>query len=196
MLCLGSMVFGINYKKIKPHQLIWAGFVLALILFVICIISRPESLGHNDGLSYFGAVWWTVVPYSVAFLSYGTFCWLASNKVPDKSRSAKFIKWFLRLMAIMLVGLILTPHTVINSVHKTFGSTLFASQLLLSMYLFYKNPKQFYVFILIIIMFASGLFSAAFLFSSAGFMIQAQIIYQFAFVVLVTHYLKILNKLK
>jgi hypothetical protein len=190
------MVFGSNYKKIKPQQLIWAGFVLALILFTICIISRPESLGHNDGLSYFGAVWWTVIPYSVAFLSYGTFCWLASNKIAGKSHGGKIIKWFLRLMAVVLVGLILTPHTIINPIHKTFGSTLFASQLLLSMYLFYKNPKQFYVFILIIIMFASGLFSAAFLFSATGFMIQAQIIYQFAFVILLTQYLKILNKLK
>lgn len=190
------MFLGLDYKKIKPHQLIWAGFITAIIIFVFCIIARPESLGHNDGLSYFGAVWWTVIPYSIAFAQYAVFCWLASNKIKPTKLSSKIIRWFLRLMAVLLIGLIITPHTIINPLHKAFGSTLFASQLLLSMYLFYQNKKQFYIFLLIIIMLASGLFSASFLFSSAGFMIQAQIIYQLAFVVLLIHYLKRIDKIK
>ena len=189
------MILGINYKSVKPHQLVWTGFLAATILFVLCIVSRPESLGHNDGLSYFGAVWWTVVPYTIAFSTYALFCWLASNKVPSTNRSSKLMHWLLRLMAVLLFGLIITPHTVINSIHKVFGSTLFASQILLSVYLYYKNPKKLYILLLIAVMFVSGLFSAAFLFTPSGFMIQAQIVYQLAFVVLLTHYLKISKKL-
>ena len=92
-------------------------------------------------------------------------------------------------MAALLIGLVITPHTVINSVHKVFGSTLFASQLILSLYLLYTKGKNYWMFILVIIMFTSGIFSAAFLTSASGFMIQAQIIYQIAFVLVLNYYL-------
>lgn len=189
------MVLGINYKKIKPQQLVWTGFIFAMMLFILCIVSRPESLGHNDGLSYFGAVWWTIIPYSIAFIIYGACCLLASFKLRRVGQSITVMRWMLRLMPVLLVGLVITPHTLINPLHKTFGSALFALQLMASMYLFYKNKKEFYIFFLIIITFASGLMSAAFLFLPSGFMIQAQIVYQLAFVILITHYLKIYKKL-
>jgi len=89
----------------------------------------------------------------------------------------------------MLIGLVVTPHTVINNFHKVFGITLFASQLILSLYLLYTKGKNYWIFILVIIMFTSGVFSAAFLTSASSFMIQAQIIYQIAFVLILNYYL-------
>lgn len=183
-------------KEIGPRAILLFGFLFATILFIMCVIARPESLGHNDGLSYFGAIWWTVVPYTLAFLTYALSCFVASRKITNKSGSAKTIKLFLVLMSLMLVGLIITPHTVINSIHKVFGSTLFASQLLLSLYLLYKNGMNYFVFIMILIMFTSGIFSAAYLASATGFMIQAQIIYQIAFVSVLYFYLGQTKKLK
>jgi hypothetical protein len=183
-------------KEIGPRAILLFGFLFATILFIMCVIARPESLGHNDGLSYFGAIWWTVVPYTLAFLTYALCCFVASRKITNKSESAKTIKLFLVLMSLMLVGLIITPHTVINSIHKVFGSTLFASQLLLSLYLLYKNGMNYFIFIMILIMFTSGIFSAAYLASATGFMIQAQIIYQIAFVSVIYFYLGQIKKLK
>lgn len=182
-------MLGFDYNKIKPQQLIWVGFFTSILIFIFCIISRPESLGHNDGLSYFGAVWWTVIPYSIAFAQYALCCWLASSKVHMTEPSGTVVKWFLRLMAILLIGLVLTPHTIISALHRAFGSTLFATQLLIVLYLFYINKKELYIFALLIVMIISGLFSAFFLFSIVGFMIQAQIAYQVAFVIILTHYL-------
>ena len=176
-------------KDISPRAILLFGFLFATALFIVCVFVRPESLGHNDGLSYFGAVWWTVVPYTIAFLTYALCCLIASKKITQNSNSAKIIKKFLILMAIMLLGLTVTPHTVINSVHKVFGSTLFASQLILSLYLLYTNGKNYWIFVLVIVMFTSGIFSAAFLTSASGFMIQAQIIYQIAFILILSHYL-------
>lgn len=176
-------------SKFRPSTVFISGFVFATLLLVVSILIRPESLGHNDGLSYFGAVWWTVIPYTIAFLSYALCCAIASIKIKDNSATAKVIKKFLILMAILLVGLVITPHTVINSIHKIFGSTLFASQLMLSLYLLYTKGKNYWIFVLVIIMFTSGVFSAAFLTSASGFMIQAQIIYQIAFVLILNYYL-------
>ena len=65
----------------SPRTIILFGFLFAAILFILCVVSRPESLGHNDGLSYFGAVWWTVIPYTIAFLTYATCCLIASKKI-------------------------------------------------------------------------------------------------------------------
>jgi len=183
-------------KEISARAILLFGFLFATVLFIVCVIVRPESLGHNDGLSYFGAIWWTVVPYTLAFLTYAVCCFIASRKITAKSASAKTIKIFLVLMCLMLVGLVITPHTVINSIHKLFGSTLFASQLLLSLYLLYKNGMNYFIFILVLIMFTSGIFSAAYLSSAAGFMIQAQIIYQIAFVAVLYYYLGKIKKLR
>jgi hypothetical protein len=181
---------------LSARAILLFGFLFAVILFIICVIARPESLGHNDGLSYFGALWWTVVPYTLAFLTYSICCFIAARKINAKSNSSKVIKIFLIAMSLLLIGLIITPHTVINSIHKVFGSTLFASQLLLSLYLLYKNGMNYFIFILILIMFTSGIFSAAYLTSASGFMIQAQIIYQIAFIAVLYYYLGLIKKLK
>jgi len=183
-------------KGLSARAILLFGFLFAVILFIICVIARPESLGHNDGLSYFGAVWWTVIPYTLAFLTYSVCCFIASRKINTKSNSSKVIKIFLVAMSLLLIGLIITPHTVINSIHKVFGSALFASQLLLSLYLLYKNGMNYFIFVMIMIMFTSGIFSAAYLTSASGFMIQAQIIYQISFVVIINYYLRNIYQLK
>jgi len=180
----------------SPRTIILFGFLFAAILFILCVVSRPESLGHNDGLSYFGAVWWTVIPYTIAFLTYATCCLIASKKIIPNSASSKAIRVLLMFMFVALVGLTVTPHTVISGLHKVFGSSLFAAQLLLSLYLLYKNGMNYLIFILIIVMFVSGIFSAAYLNSADGFMIQTQIIYQSAFVTILYCYLGHTKKLK
>ena len=183
-------------NALTTKNILLFGFSFAAVLFIICVILRPESLGHNDGLSYFGAVWWTLVPYTIAFLVYSACCFIAARKIHSNSSSAKAIKIILFIMSFALVGLTLTPHTVIGGLHKVFGSSLFASQLILSLYLLYKNGMNYKIFILVIIMLVSGIFSAAFLSSTAGFMIQSQIVYQLAFVVLLSYYLKNISKLR
>jgi hypothetical protein len=183
-------------KNPGPSSIFLFGFIFATILFVICVIARPESLGHNDGLSYFGAVWWTLVPYTIAFLTYAICCFVAYKKIKPRTSSSKAIRILLLIMVIALVGLTITPHTVIGGLHKVFGSSLFASQLVLSLYLLYKNGMNYYIFILVLVMFISGIFSASFLNAPSGYMIQAQIIYQIAFVLILYHYLSRLKSLK
>ena len=183
-------------KNSGPSAIFLFGFLFATILFVVCVIARPESLGHNDGLSYFGAVWWTLVPYTIAFLTYAICCFVSFKKIKPTSASAKAIKILLLIMTIALVGLTVTPHTIIGGLHKIFGSSLFASQLVLALYLLYKNGMNYFIFVLILIMFVSGIFSAAFLNTPSGFMIQAQIIYQTAFVAVLYFYLRRIKKLK
>ena len=106
--------------SLKSYQHIYIGISIAVSLLFVCVLLDPQSLSANNGFSYFGAVAKTVIPYSLAFLSYAFFLWLASNSLKEKCQSAKVIKVVLVVMALFMVGLTITPHTVLVNIHKFF----------------------------------------------------------------------------
>ncbi len=180
--------------SLKSYKLIYIGIINAVSLLLICVAIDPESLSANNGFSYFGALPKTVIPYSLAFLSYAFFLWLASINLNEKPQSAKVLKIVLVLIAVLMVGLTITPHTVLANIHKFFGSTLFVTQLLTSFYLVVRNGKNYMAYFFIFLMLTSGLFSFYYLSSSGGFMIQSQLIFQIAFAGILIYYIKNIKK--
>jgi hypothetical protein len=180
--------------SLKSYQLIYIGISISVALLLLCIVIDPASLGDNNGFSYFGAKAKTIAPYSLAFLSYAFFMWLASNKLIDKNRSSKVLRAVLIIMALLMVGLTVTPHTILVNIHKLFGSSLFVIQLLTSFYLVVRNGKNYLVYLLILLMLTSGLFSWYYLFLNDGYMIQSQLVYQVAFAGILISYLKNIKK--
>lgn len=180
--------------SLKSHQLIYIGITLSVILLLLCVVLDPNSLSANNGFSYFGAKAVTVIPYSLAFLGYAFFLWLASNQTKPSHQSAKVLKVVLIIMALLMVGLTITPHTILANLHKIFGSTLFVVQLLTSFYLVVKNGKNYLIYFFILIMLTSGLFSWYYLPLNEGYMIQSQLIFQIAFAGILITYLKNIKK--
>ena len=176
--------------SLTSYQHIYIGIGISISLLVICIFLDPRSLADNNGFSYFGAIGKTVVPYSLAFLIYAFFMWLASNSIKQKNQSAKFLKIVLIIMALFMVGLTVTPHTVLVNVHKFFGTSLFVTQLITSFYLVVRNGRNYLVYFLIFMMLTSGLFSWYYLSLDEGFMIQSQLVFQIAFAGILINYLK------
>jgi hypothetical protein len=93
-------------------------------------------------------------------------------------------------MALFMVGLTVTPHTVLVNVHKFFGTSLFVTQLITSFYLVVRNGRNYLVYFLIFLMLTSGLFSWYYLSLDEGFMIQSQLVFQIAFAGILINYLK------
>ncbi len=176
--------------SLKSYQHIYIGISIAVSLLLVCVLLDPQSLSANNGFSYFGAMAKTVIPYSLAFLSYAFFLWLASNSLKEKCQTAKILKIILIIMAIFMVGLTITPHTVLANIHKFFGTSLFVTQLLTAFYLVVRNGRNLLTYLFILIMLTSGLFSYFYLSLDSGFMIQSQLIFQIAFAGILINYLK------
>ncbi len=179
-----------KFKNLKSYELIYLGLSIAVILLFFCMSISPKGLSANDGLSYFGGRGWSIIPYTFAFLVYALFCWLASNKIKPTNKRSKAIKLLLRIMAILLFGLVITPHTLVDPIHTFFGTTLFSMQLIVSIWLAFGVNKSPVVFVLLLIMLVSGLFCAYYLPLKDGFLLQAQIIYQIAFAGILVYFLK------
>lgn len=151
-------------------------------MLLACIFIRPAGLAANDGLSYFGGFLNTVVPYSFSFLLYAYFLWRVASLLALSflGRYGWFVALVLRTMAVFLAGLVLTPHTLVNSIHTAFGSALFSLQLLLSLYLLAVR-RDWLNAVIFIAELTSGLTALYYLPRPVGLLLQSQVIFQLAF---------------
>jgi hypothetical protein len=164
-----------NTESVRYVQIGMLCFVFFLIL---CILIRPGGLNANSGVSYYGGFIDTLVPYALCFLSMGMAVWFSTLSMQQKTEQGKYLKFAFKSFAILLIGLLFTPHTIVGNLHKVFGSTLFASQLLLALYLVINNKFVFKNYMLLTLAFLSGLASALYLGSENGYLLQTQVIFQ------------------
>ena len=151
-------------------------------MLLACLLLRPSGLAANDGLSYFGGFLNTAVPYSFSFLLYAYFLWRVAPLLATSlgSKDAWAIVLALRVMSGLLVGLVLTPHTLVNGIHTVFGTALFASQLLFSIYLFVRQ-RDWQNGVILLVQLASGLAALYYLPKHGGLLLQSQVMFQLAF---------------
>ncbi len=164
-----------------PSQFVSIGLFSAMALLCLCVIIRPDSLAVNYGLSYFGIFLSTVVPYAAAFMLYAFCLWQASVINLDDIRHSRFIGWIMRIMSIQIIGLILTPFNRLYNVHVFFGAGLFSLQLLLSVSFIVWIASNWLNVTLVLIEFLSGVASLYYLPQAHGLLLQTQVIFQFAF---------------
>lgn len=179
----------------RPSRYIGFGLLGAMILLALCVFIRPDSLRVNYGLSYFGIFVSTVIPYSAAFLLYAFSLWKASDITLEDVRLSNVYSWVMKIMAIQVVGLILTPYNRLYDIHVFFGAGLFSLQLLLSLALLKWLVSNWINIGLFLIEFLSGLASLYFLPLSQGLLLQTQVIFQLAFGILLFRVLSSLEKI-
>ena len=113
--------------------------VAAVVLAVSVCACVGLTWGHtdiDDGLSWFGTLGSTVIPYAVGLVATSALLWLAAQRVPVVPLAAP-TRGVLLWSAVLLVGLAVTPYTVgprLELVHRLIGSALFAGQLLYSVW--------------------------------------------------------------
>ncbi len=167
------------------------GLIAAFTLLLICILIRPAGLSANDGLSYFGSFKNTIIPYSAAFFLNAYFYWEAARVLVNNNKLHNYVAYGLRVMALLLTGLVLTPHTLVNPIHTAIGTTLFVFQLVLSIWLLVKIDFSWQNLGLVCIELCGGLISFYYLPKPHGLLLQGQVIFQLAFGILLC---KVVNK--
>ncbi len=182
-------------KRLNLVNDIFLADIILIISLLIDVLIRPESLANNSGISYFG-IFLNTLPAYVAGLS-------MSSYIIARFAFLKIKKY--RVVRVMLIALfpfnlflITFPYDVNRfyaDVHQTFGVLIFVFELLISLYISEKLGKIFFNRLLLSIELISGLFSAYYLAPKNGFLMQAQIIYQIAFgLMLLVNYQQLQNK--
>jgi len=157
------------------------GLTLTAVMLAVCILIRPQSLRVNYGLSYLGVSTQTIVPYAVALLGAAFCVWRASELAADFEHSL-IVGRSMKVVAVQLVGLLLTPYTRLDGPHVFFGSTLFLVQLgLAGLAIRWLGRRDRNLPLLTAAMVLSGLAAAYYLPQTRGFELQAQVIFQLAF---------------
>lgn len=160
------------------------GLTLAAVMLAVCILIRPQSLGVDYGISYLGVFTDTIVPYAVALVGAAYCIWRASDLVTDFDHSL-LIGRSMKIMALQVIGLLLTPYTRFGGVHEFLGSTLFVVQLgLACLAIKWLGGSDRHLTVLTGIMLLSGLAAAYYVPQSRGFELQTQVVFQLAFWVL------------
>ena len=119
------------------------------------------------------------------------FYWVAARKQEANCAGLKYLRISLRIMAILLIGLVLTPHTLVDPIHMAIGATLFSLQLLLSIWFLAKIDRSWQSIGLVLLEFFWGVASFYYLLKPHGLLLQGQLIFQIAFGVLL---IRILNR--
>lgn len=152
----------------------WAGVV-------VCIALRPDGLGANDGISYFGGLRDTLIPYLIAFgMGAGSMA-KAAGEIPGEQLPARITKLALAVFAILMLGIVLVPRTLFEPAHISLGAALFAGQFGLCYYLYRRVVHDRLSALLLGVLWLGGIISAVELIPKTGMLIQGQLVFQAGF---------------
>lgn len=150
-------------------------------LLGVCILIRPAGLAANEGFSYFGDYKLTVVPYSAAFILYAFYLWKLSEITGFATQRFRMLSLSLRAMAVLTIGLAITPSDLINSIHVIFGGALFGLQFVVSLWLSGWWLRNWLTISLFAVELIGGLICFYYLPMTQGLLLQGQAIFQLAF---------------
>lgn len=175
----------------KPSKQILRALLLASGLLLLCIVLRPSGLAANDGLSYFGIWKTTLIPYAAALLIYEYSLWKTSEAL-GHSRKSRLLAIALKLMSVLVIGILVTPISVVEDFHSLIGLVLFAVQLIVSFKLLSWGLHWIDAGLVIIevLSFSAGVYFASF---EDGLLLQSQVVFQLAFVALLVRSVSLLR---
>ncbi len=110
-----------------------------LFFVLICFVLKADEFFKNAALSYYGTNSRTIIPYAAGILSAAYFLFKSSSYLGDiAKKEIKIIKVTSQILAILLIGDLLTPYSinwVFFILHMIQGAALFLTVLLVSIYI-------------------------------------------------------------
>ena len=170
----------------QSQHLLYSLFATSILLLA-CIIMRPAGLAANDGLSYYGSVWVTLIPFTAALLVYMNALWVFAASLGN-TRDDKRLATAFRIMAFFVITVIITPISIMEDFHSLLGLFLFIIQFAVSIKILRLKFSRLDVGLVVIeaAAFAAGLYYANF---NDGLLLQCQVIFQLAFWIQFIRYL-------
>lgn len=160
---------------------LWLVFAGMLGGMTACVLVRPYGLRVNDGMSYYGTFKSTVLPYGIALLS---ATWLLAAISRRNHHYPGWIRWAFEGFSILIVGILLTPYTLgtlLNVIHTTLGSILFAGQLVTTGALALQR-KQRTLSIIWLLELLAGIMCAVYVLPAKGYLFEWQLAFQLLFI--------------
>ncbi|HET8669676.1 MAG TPA: hypothetical protein VFM05_03330 [Candidatus Saccharimonadales bacterium] len=134
-------------------------------------------------MSSFGIYARTILPYGLGFLACGYFTIAAVRTIEYKDHHATMLARALLLLALLLLGILLTPYSV-NAVfswsHTLIAATLFLCELMLAVWFIYLHANTVNWLLFALQCFGS-LLAALSLVNLFDYMLAGQLITQLAF---------------
>lgn len=178
----------------KTRRLLINASVSLFGLMAICILIRPGSLSANGGISYFGNYKGTLLPYSGAFILTAWFLYQLTNRLWHAKFFGDYVKQALDLIAVLVIALILVPSNgghLLERIHEGIGSAIFSLELILSVYWWLASRKDRFLSVLVLLELFSGIASAVYLPTHHGLMLQTQLVFQAAFMLVLYRILRL-----
>lgn len=154
----------------------------------LCVIIKPHGLAANEGISYYGTFRSTIAPYALSLLG---SAWFISRLHSSLDGELKWLQTAFLIFPLLIIGTFLTPYTfgrLFSTTHVIFGSILFASQLLLSLYLSFKLRHKLLAACLWLAELTSGIMCAIYLNPKKGYLIEFQVLFQLCFMAILSLY--------
>jgi len=156
---------------------------------LVCIALKPKGLAADDGLSYYGTFWQTLLPYAAAVLGSSFFIFRAAQSIAPSSPYLQYIKTALSSLILFATGIVLTPYSlnrIVAIVHALLGTLLFTTQFVVAVWLAWQFRRDFINIACFLLLLISGIASAIYLPSKHhGFLIQGQALFQVWFSIIV-----------
>jgi hypothetical protein len=148
----------------------------------VCIALRPEGLGANGGISYYGVFVDTLPFYLISLLGTAAFSLLAAKLIV--LLDLRPLRYGLLAFALLTTVVALTPYiisTPLDWLHTIAGIIAFVVQFTLSFWLLAKLQWTGWASLFVVLEIATGAFSLVYVLPSHGFLIQSQMSFQLAF---------------
>ena len=110
---------------------------------IVCLVLYPHDLLTHSGISNFGNLKITLLPYSIGLVTTSYFLLRASRALSElSSLAARSFRVGLEGIAIALLGIVATPSgssiSYVQDFHALFGFVIFVAQAILSLHYLIK----------------------------------------------------------
>ncbi|MEU7936977.1 hypothetical protein [Microbispora bryophytorum] len=150
----------------------------------VCLTLRPEGLGANHGMSYYGAHWQTALPYAAGLAGAALFTHRALRDAAARTPSPAHLRWMADSFVALLAGIILTPYTLggmVDWAHRGLGAALFALQLLLAGRLVAWAHGDAAGVVFLLLQLGGGVLAAVYVLQAEGLLIHGEATFQLGF---------------
>ncbi len=156
-------------------------------MLLVCVALIPRAATGNLGLSFYGTYHTTIIPYTAGMLLAGYYLIKAAHTLPHHTTTLQYLTEALIVLAVLIVGVCLTPYSVdllFDRAHIATSAVLFLVELLLAGWLVYgacRGPGNVALFAAQIIGALVSMLSAV---NTADLMLPGEFVTQLAFGVL------------
>lgn len=151
---------------------------------VVCFMLEPTVIASNLGISYYGNHKLTIIPYLLGLLLTSYFIIKAARALPRMSRTFNALAEALIAIALLIVGVLLTPYsvtTLFDRAHVLASGILFVVELVLATWLIMMTYGDRVSLALLIIQIFGAIIATVSLVTSIELMLTGQVITQLAF---------------